>query len=83
MLLFAVAFGIGQALLNLVTIVQFLWLLLAGEPNRFLVGFGRSLAVWFAEAACFMSCASDEMPFPWKTWPIDDVAKPSLDRDGA
>jgi len=69
MLLFAIAFGIGQALLNICAIVQFLWLLFAGEPNRFLVGFGRSLAVWLAEAARFLICASDEMPFPWKKWP--------------
>ena len=69
MILFMIAFGIGQALLNICAIVQFLWLLFAGEPNRFLVGFGRSLAIWLAEAARFLICASEEMPFPWKSWP--------------
>lgn len=72
MLLFAVAFGIGQALLNLSAIVQFLWLLFVGEPNRFLVGFGRSLAIWLADAARFLSCASEDMPFPWKSRPEDE-----------
>lgn len=69
MLLFAIAFGIGHALLNVIAIVQFLWLLFSSEPNQFLASFGRSLSVWFVDAARFLSCASDEMPFPWKTWP--------------
>jgi hypothetical protein len=69
MLLFAVAFGIAQALLNLLAIVQFLWLLSTNGPNQFLLRFGRSLSVWFADAARFLSCATDEMPFPWKSWP--------------
>jgi hypothetical protein len=69
MLLFAAAFAIAQTLLNLLAIVQFLWLLFANEPNQFLLRFGRSLSVWFADAARFLSCATDEMPFPWKSWP--------------
>jgi hypothetical protein len=69
MLLFAVAFAIAQTLLNLLAIVQFLWLLFANEPNQFLLRFGRSLSVWFADAARFLSCTTDEMPFPWKSWP--------------
>jgi hypothetical protein len=69
MLLFAVAFGVAQTLLNLLAVVQFFWLLFAAEPNRFLLRFGRSLSVWFADAALFLSCATEEMPFPWKSWP--------------
>src|SRR6476619_2026998 len=44
MLLFAAAFGVGQSLLILLAVVQFLWLLFAGEPNLFLLRFGRSLS---------------------------------------
>jgi hypothetical protein len=69
MLLFMFAFGIGQVLLNLTAVVQFLWLLFTNEPNRFLLRFGSSLAGWFSEIARFLSCASDEKPFPWKSWP--------------
>jgi hypothetical protein len=56
-------------LLDLLAFVQFLWLLFAGEPNQFLLRFGRSLSLWLADAARFLSCANDEMPFPWKAWP--------------
>jgi hypothetical protein len=69
MLLFMAGFGLGQAGLNLIAVVQFLWLVIAGEPNRFLAGFGGSLAVWLFDAARFLSAATDEKPFPWKPWP--------------
>jgi hypothetical protein len=69
MLLLAIAFGIGQVVLNTVAVLQFLWLLFTGEPNRFLQGFGRSLAAWLGDTGRFMTCASDEKPFPWQPWP--------------
>jgi Domain of unknown function (DUF4389) len=71
-LLLMISFAIGQWLLNLLTIVQFLWLLFAREPNPVLATFGNSLSVWLAEAGRFLTCASDEKPFPWRPWP--DVA---------
>jgi hypothetical protein len=48
MLLFAIAFGIGQAVLNAIAIVQFLWLLFTREPKSPLVRFGNSLSVGLA-----------------------------------
>jgi hypothetical protein len=72
MLLFAFAFWIGQVILNLIALVQFIWLLVTKEPNAFLLGFGSSLAAWFSEIARFQSCATDEKPFPWRSWPSSD-----------
>jgi hypothetical protein len=72
MLFFAVAFSLAQVLLNLLALVQFIWLLFAGEPNQFLLRFGRSLSVWLADTAQFLSCASDDKPFPWRRWPDSD-----------
>lgn len=69
MLLFGIAFGVGQFVLNTLTVVQFLWLLFTGAPNELLVRFGRSLAAWLADVARFMTCASDDKPFPWRPWP--------------
>ena len=69
MLVFIFAFGVGQSLLYLTAIAQFLWILLAGEPNKLLVGFGNSLALWLADTARFLSCATEEKPFPWAAWP--------------
>jgi hypothetical protein len=72
MLLLMLAFGVGQGLLWLVAIVQFLWLLFTEEPNAFLARFGGSLSLWLAETARFVTCASEAKPFPWSAWPSAD-----------
>ncbi len=69
MLLFAIAFSIGQMVLNVTAIVQFIWLLAVRERNDYLARFGASLSAWFAEVSRFQSCATDDKPFPWRPWP--------------
>ena len=76
MLLFIIGFTFGQWLLNLLSIVQFLWLLLAGEPNRLIAAFGSSLALWLADVGRFLTCVTDDKPFPWKPWPPTVAAGP-------
>jgi hypothetical protein len=69
MLVLIIGFTVGQWLLNLLALVQFLWLLLAREPNEFLARFGNSLAIWLAEVGRFLTCATEHKPFPWRPWP--------------
>lgn len=69
MLLFMLAFGIAQTLLNLLAVVQFLWLLFTKEPNQVLRRFGKSLSAWLAETALFLCCDTEQKPFPWTDWP--------------
>jgi hypothetical protein len=69
MLLFIIGFTFGQWLLNLVAIIQFLWLLFARERNQFLARFGSALSFWLAEIGRFLACATDDKPFPWRPWP--------------
>jgi hypothetical protein len=57
MLAFIFAFGAGQSILYLIAVAQFLWLLIAKEPNKLLVEFGQSLAVWLAQIAAVGRCA--------------------------
>ena len=52
MLVFIFLFGVGQSILYLIAVIQFLWLLFANEPNRFLVDFGKSLALWRTRIRC-------------------------------
>jgi hypothetical protein len=66
---FLIAFGFGQSVLCIITFVQFIWLLATGQPNAILRRFGASLAHWFADVVRFLTCASDDKPFPWKDWP--------------
>jgi hypothetical protein len=69
MLILIVGFTAGQWLLNLLALVQFLWLLFARAPNEFIARFGNSLAIWLAEVGRFLTGATDEKPFPWRPWP--------------
>jgi len=72
MLLFLVAFGIAQSLLALISVVQFVTLLIAGRANDYLADFGRGLAMWLAETCGFLTCATERRPFPFAPWPRVD-----------
>jgi uncharacterized protein DUF4389 len=69
MLLLMIGFAVGQWLLNIIAVVQFVWLLVAREPNQFIVSFGNSLSIWLAEVGRFLTAATDEKPFPWRPPP--------------
>jgi hypothetical protein len=72
MLLLLLAFGVAQGLLWVTALVQFLWLLFAGEPNAAVARFGRSLSRWLADTGRYLMCASEVKPFPWAPWPSAD-----------
>ena len=78
MLLFIMGFTVGQWLLNLLAVVQFVWLLLAREPNQFIATFGNALSIWLAEIGRFLTCATDDKPFPWTAWPDSDAPAPQI-----
>ena len=69
MLLFIILLNVAQWLLNLVAVLQFLWLLFTGHANPQITAFGRSLGQWLQELARFQSCDSEDKPFPWRAWP--------------
>lgn len=68
-LLLLIAVEIGQFLMNMTAIVQFGWMLVTGRSNDFLREFGGSLSAWLGQASAFVTCASEERPFPWAPWP--------------
>jgi hypothetical protein len=78
MLLFMIGFTIGQWLLNLIAIVQFIWLLASREPNQFLANFGNSLSIWLAEIGRFLTCVTDDKPFPWRPPPDESALPPHI-----
>lgn len=72
MVFFAIAFEVGKVLLMCTALVQFLWLLFARTPNELLQKFGRSLSDWLSHVAAYLTCASNDKPFPWSPWPNGD-----------
>lgn len=66
MLLIALLVWMAQAVLQLLTLVQFILMLLdKGKPNAQIASFGKSLGAWLAKAARFQTAQSEERPWPW------------------
>lgn len=69
MILYVAASALAQTLVNVIAVVQFVWLLIAGESNARLAAFGGALGRWTAETVSFLTMASEEKPFPNRDWP--------------
>lgn len=69
MLFFVIALGFAQTITTFIAIVQLIWAVFAREPNANLAEFGGTLAIWQADAVAFQTFASEELPFPWSSWP--------------
>ncbi|MEO8530878.1 MAG: DUF4389 domain-containing protein [Deltaproteobacteria bacterium] len=66
MLVFAVLVSFAVPILGLLAVVQFFWMLFAGEKNEAVAEFGGHLSAWLADVGRFGTGISDEKPFPWK-----------------
>lgn len=68
MLILALLFALAEAVLWVATILQFGWILLAGERNERIAGFGEDLADWVARCTRFQTGATEDKPYPWGRW---------------
>ncbi|RVT84064.1 DUF4389 domain-containing protein [Rhodobacteraceae bacterium CCMM004] len=58
--------SLAQSVLTLVTVVQFVILLVNNRtPNPRLAEFGTDLGIWMAKAARYLTAASEVKPWPW------------------
>lgn len=69
MLLFFVIVSVAAYVMTFVVIVQFFWVLIAGEKNNKVSQFSKSLSLFIYEILLFLSHNTDEKPFPFKDWP--------------
>lgn len=66
MILIAIMISVAQTVLGLLTVVQFVILLInQGKRNDNLAEFGTSLGIWIAKAARYQTAASEVKPWPW------------------
>jgi len=66
MIIIAVMISFAQTLLGLLTIGQFVIMLVnQRQPNEQLAEFGTTLGVWIAKAARYQTGASEVKPWPW------------------
>jgi succinate-acetate transporter protein len=66
MLLIAFMLSISQTVLTVLTVIQFIIMLVNnGEKNARLADFGTDLGIWMAKAARYQAAASEVKPWPW------------------
>ena len=72
MVILAILFGVGEMILFLGAVLQFLWLLFAKEKNENIAAFGKDLADWLARVALFQTASTEDKPFPFSRWGAED-----------
>ena len=69
MLLFVVIYGVAEAVVVAVAVVQFGSIVLSDERNARLEQFGASLSEFIGDVIRFWTFVSEEKPFPFSEWP--------------
>ncbi|HUX90772.1 MAG TPA: DUF4389 domain-containing protein [Gallionellaceae bacterium] len=69
MLLMALAYQLTGTVMFIVTIIQFVLVLVNDAPNDRLVSFGRNMARYLQQIVNFLTFAAEEIPFPFNDWP--------------
>ena len=65
MVVISVLLSFAQTVLTLVTVVQFIIMLVSGRQlNERLADFGTTLGIWIAKAARYQTAASEVRPWP-------------------
>ncbi|MBL4806910.1 MAG: DUF4389 domain-containing protein [Rhodobacteraceae bacterium] len=72
MLVFLFLMNLAGTVLAVVAVVQFFWLLIKGEKNEGIIGFGNALSKWFRQVVSFQTMNTEIKPFPWAAWPSEN-----------
>ena len=61
---------VSRIVVSAVVVVQFFWVLLTGDTNVKLLGFGESLSTYTYQIIRYLTFNTEERPFPFDTdWP--------------
>ena len=69
MILFLIIFNVVEFLTYVTTTIQFLIRLFTGKTNEQLLQFGRGLGNYSRQVIEYLTCASEELPYPFSPWP--------------
>jgi hypothetical protein len=69
MLLMGLAFHVSGTVLGIVTVIQFVIVLMSDSPNERLLSFGRSLGVYLRQIVSYLTFVTQDVPFPFQEWP--------------
>jgi uncharacterized protein DUF4389 len=69
MIIMVVAYSIGETLLIIISVFQFLCALITGRVNESLHAFGANLSAYMYDILQFATFNSEYLPFPFNDWP--------------
>lgn len=69
MFVFLILFGLAESLLAILTVFQFFWRVITGQPNIAVRDFGVMLGDWARQVVRFQTMETEIAPFPWGDWP--------------
>ncbi len=73
MLFFVLAYGIAEAVVAVVVVVQFLFVLISGRANENLLVFGNNLSTYVREILQFQTFNSEYLAYPFGDWPDEGL----------
>lgn len=75
MFVVVILYSVSRVVVSVVVLLQFFWVLLAGETNKPLEIFGQSLATYTYQIISYLTFNTEERPFPFDLdWPAGPPA---------
>lgn len=75
-ILFVFIYGVAEAVLAAVVVVQFGFVLVTARPSENLLRFGDTLSRFIYDILRFFTFTSDDKPFPFAPWPTPGQPAP-------
>ncbi len=69
MLIYAALYYVANIVLLVMVLFQFGSLLLTGQINKRLLGFGQGLSMYIYQIIRYLTYNTEEKPFPLSSWP--------------
>lgn len=74
MLLFIIANYCVRLLIMTLVLFQFIYTLFVGTPNENVLNFSKQLSRYAYQILLFITYNTDDKPFPFASWPSEEVA---------
>ena len=78
MIFFAIAYSIAEVVLGIVTLVQFVIVLITGTANDNLLRLGNNLSAYVYQVFRFLTFNTETQAFPFSDWPDEPVAEDNV-----
>ena len=75
MALFTVLLLAARLVISILVIVQFVLVLFSGKDNENLRNLGQGLGKWVYQTIMFLTCNTENKPFPFDEWPLIDPSE--------